>query len=205
MLFMELEKLSSVHNTMYCLHIDTWYNAKQRLRDFFLSFALHSCTWSQKIEYFCVSQAWCNATQCLMWYSGLRLHFILHSLLISAGKHYVESSVWLGEASWTSWRSKVGCSWRVLGCNSCSLLCSETPKCSESTDFGRHFYPEEVYYRIAGKFQRRKLLHNGCGMPKISWRKLSWVAVKLRNSWRFSPLKVSAIRYIQLKLLVTSC
>ena len=28
-------------------------------------------------------------------------------------------------------------------------------------------------------------------MPKISWRKLLWVAVKSRNSWKFSPSKVS--------------
>ena len=34
-------------------------------------------------------------------------------------------------------------------------------------------------------------LHNGCGMPKISWRKLLRVAVKSRNLWRFSLSKVS--------------
>ena len=62
-------------------------------------------------------------------------------------------------------------------------------------------------YRIAGNFWGRQLSRigrkgafpgenlcgmltdriNGCGMPKISWRKLSRVAVKSWNSWRFSP------------------
>ena len=44
---------------------------------------------------------------------------------------------------------------------------------------------------IAGNFWGRKLLQIRCGMPKISWRKLLWVAVKSWNSWRFSPSKVS--------------
>ena len=46
-------------------------------------------------------------------------------------------------------------------------------------------------YRIAGNFQGRKLSrnaktlrwsHNGCGMPRISYRKLSRMAEKTRNS-----------------------
>ena len=64
-------------------------------------------------------------------------------------------------------------------------------------------------YRIAGNFRGRKLLRNWRkydrgenfsgllafavvkdAMPQISWRKLSRIATKLRNSWKFSCLKV---------------
>ena len=42
-------------------------------------------------------------------------------------------------------------------------------------------------------FHGSNALVGQCGRPKISWRKLSHVAliVKLRNLWKFSPLKVS--------------
>ena len=47
-----------------------------------------------------------------------------------------------------------------------------------------------------GAFRRENfrgmLTHiDGCGMPKILWRKFLQVAIKSWNSWRFSPSKVS--------------
>ena len=77
--------------------------------------------------------------------------------------------------------------------------------------YNNYYHSGSCGYCIAGNFQGRKLLwigrkgafcrenfhgilnwsYNGCGLPKISWRKLLRVAVKSQNSWRFSPSKIS--------------
>ena len=46
-------------------------------------------------------------------------------------------------------------------------------------------------------------LRNGCGILKISWRKLSWVAVKLQNLCRFSASKIS--RYAVCSCVYNTC
>ena len=59
------------------------------------------------------------------------------------------------------------------------------------------------FSRIGRKWTFRGMVnwsHNGCGMPKISWWKLSRAALRLRNLWRFSPLKVSRYNMCSLVL-----